>query len=171
MLKFLGLMGVVLASGLAGIMKAEELKTRIRLLEDMENLILELKSQMGYFRQPLLQIFEMAALKGDSQAFQLPGACLGGRGEKNAEISQIWPEKARELYGKSPLTSDDLEIICHRGTYLGQTDYENQQMQFRYTEERLSRQLEDAREVYRQKGSMYRKTGFFFGILAALVLL
>ena len=171
MLRIIGLLGLVAASGLVGIMKASELKTRILLLENMQNLVLELKSQMGYFREPLLQIFEKTALKSDSKAFSLPGACLTDLYEKNGDICHIWTQKAKEIYKRSPLSAEDLEILCHMGDYLGQTDFENQKMQFQCTEDRLVRQLEEARKIYLQKGAMYRKTGFFFGILAALVLL
>lgn len=171
MIRMAGLMGLILASGLVGIMKAEELRLRIRLLEDVQDLVLELKSQMSYFREPLPVIFRKLVQNSGSKAFELPSACVDAIDEKDAEIGEIWALKAREMYRTSPLTADDMEILCHMGTYLGQTDYEHHKLQFQYTEERLARQLADARHIYLQKGSMYQKTGFFIGIIVALVLL
>ena len=54
------------------------------------------------------------------------------------------------------------------GSFIGQTDYENQQMQFSFLETRLQEQLTEAREDCRQKGPMYRRIGFFGGAIAAL---
>ena len=152
-------------------MKAEELKERTRLLEDMQNLVLELKSQMNYFREPLFVIFGRTAEKSSSKAFQLPFDTLVEFEEKSGEMAEIWSQKACQMYRNTALNSQDQEIIIHIGTYLGQTDYENQQMQFQYTEDRLTRQLTESRLLYQQKGSMYRKTGFFVGIIVSLVLL
>ncbi|MBQ8563127.1 MAG: stage III sporulation protein AB [Firmicutes bacterium] len=171
MLKAAGLLGLVLAAGLAGMVKAEELKSRIGLLEDFQNLLLSLKSQMNYFREPLYTLFSRTGKKSGSRAFLLPEACLAGLLEKNGEIAQIWAENTRQTYEGTALSEEDKEILCHIGTYLGQTDFANQQMQFQYTEERLAQQLAEAREIYRQKGPMYRRIGFFGGAVAALVLL
>ena len=59
-----------------------------------------------------------------------------------------------------------MQSICHLGSFIGQTNYENQKMQFEYLEKRL-----EAREESRVKGPMYRRIGFFGGAVAALVLL
>ena len=63
MLKFVGLIGIVLSLGLVGIMKYEQLKTRVNLLEDFLQMILELKGQIGYFKEPLPLIFARAEKK------------------------------------------------------------------------------------------------------------
>ena len=171
MLKLLGLFTLVTACGMVGIMKAQELKSRICLLIEMQNLISEMKGKMNYFHEPLFQIFQRSAQKSNLRAFQLPADTLVEFREKGGEISQIWAEKTNEIYKGTSLMEDDLEIIRHIGTYIGQSSFENQQMQFKYTEERLATQLDTARAEYQQKGPMYQKTGFFLGMISALVLI
>ena len=171
LLKFAGLMCFLAAAGLAGCLKAEELKQRIRLLEELEEMILNLKSQMNYFREPLYSIFEKTGKTSGSRAFLLPAECLNHLRRKNGGIGEIWAQNAEEIYRGTPLTEEDIEIIKFIGTYLGQTDFENQKYQFECTEERLRRQIIQAEETYRQKGPMYRKIGFFGGSLAVLILL
>ena len=58
MLKLIGLLGLVIACGLSGIMKAGDLKKRVALLEDYLQMIIELKGQINYFREPLPDIFD-----------------------------------------------------------------------------------------------------------------
>ena len=173
MLRLLGLVGLVAAMGLAGILKAAELKDRILLLEDFYKMVLELKSQMQYFREPLLRMFERTGQKGDTRAHKLLMGCLAAlhQGDGSEEIGQIWEEAVKGTYRGTPLTDDDKTLLLHLGTFIGQTDYENQRMQFAYLEERLTEQMEEAREIYKKKGPMYRRIGFFIGAIAALAVL
>ena len=171
MIKITGLLAMVLSFGLAGMGLSENLRERIRLLEDMQNMINEVKGRMHYFREPIFQIFQNLEKKGNSRAFSLPIESFTTFCEKGGEIADLWVQTVEEIYGNVPLTKEDREIIAYIGTYLGQSDYENQLMQFQCTEERLARQLEYAREEYQQKGTMYRKAGFFTGVLAAIILL
>lgn len=171
MIKLTGLMGLVLASGLLGIMKAEILRERIWLLEDFMKMVMELKSQMNYFKEPLPSIFLKTSQKASTPAFQLLGRCQADLMEKDAEMSEIWLRNIIEVYGKTPVTREDTERFITLGTFAGQTDCENQKMQFGWLLQGLEEQIEEARNTYRQKGSMYRRIGFFSGTLAALVLL
>lgn len=171
MIKLIGLLILVAAAGFGGILKAEELKERIRLLEDYLRMMLELKGKIHYFRQPLLQMFRQTADKGHSPAYLLLGRCQACLEETHGEIAPVWSENTRKIYRKTPLTPEDLEILTHPGTFLGQTDYENQQAQFAYVEQRLAEQIAEARGLYEKKGPMYRRIGFFGGAIVALVLL
>ena len=53
MLKLAALMGIVAGCGLGGILTAAELKERIRLLDEFFKMILNLKSEINYFRESL----------------------------------------------------------------------------------------------------------------------
>ena len=48
MLKILGLLGIVAACGMAGILKTKDLKRRVILLEDYLRMIIEIKGQINY---------------------------------------------------------------------------------------------------------------------------
>lgn len=171
MVKGFGLVCMIAALGLAGILKAEELKSRIRLLEDIQYMLLNLKSQMFYFREPLQILLEKLSKTADSRAFLLLNACALELWDKNGDIGQIWAENTVRIYKRTSLTQEDLEIIAQIGTYLGQTDFAGHQIQFECTEERLRQQIQQARETDRQKSPMYRKIGFIGGAAAALIVL
>ena len=87
------------------------------------------------------------------------------------QLQTVWKQSAETVYKGTPLTAQDLQLVCYPGTFLGQTDCENQARQFQYLETRLQVQLQEAEEVYRTKGPLQRRIGFFAGALLAVVLL
>ena len=90
---------------------------------------------------------------------------------KQGDLQTVWKQSAETVYKGTPLTAKDLQLVCYPGTFLGQTDCENQARQFQYLETRLQVQLQEAEEVYRTKGPLQRRIGFFAGALLAVVLL
>ena len=171
MIKMAGLLGLILSAGLLGILQAEKLTRRIRLLEDFQKMVLDLKGQMNYFRIPLVEIFMQTAEKGATEAFRLLAVSGTDLREKRGEMGQIWAQNVNFIYRNTPLTGRDREVLSQLGTFIGQTDFENQKIKFSWLENLLQQQLEEARHTSRQKGPMYRRIGFFGGILAALILL
>ena len=168
MFKFAGLMGLVLGTGLIGIMKSFQLKERIRLLEDYLQMILDVKGYINYFREPLIQIYRNEGKKCGSEGFELFDRVRHDLTEKEAEISQIWAQNVDKIYASTCLGPEDIELLKYPGFFIGQTDYENQLARFEYLEKRLVEQIEAARENYVKTGPLYRKLGFFAGGLAAI---
>ena len=171
MLKMIGLIALVAAAGFSGVLKAAELKERIRLLEDFLKMMLDLKSRIDYFKQPLLPLFQQTSSKEDTPAYELLKRCQKELQENHGEIRNVWRREAEKVYRKTPLTKEDMQSVLHLGAFIGQTDFENQKIQFDYLEKRLEEQLTEARAESRVKGPMYRRIGFFGGAVAALVLL
>lgn len=169
MLKVIGLMGIVISSGLIGIMKACMLKERVNLLEDFLQMIMDIKSQINYFREPLPHIFAKIPKKENSTAYCLLKEVETCLKEKTAEIPKIWPLKAQETYKNTPVTQDDMSVINYISTFLGQTDYENHIVHFDYLQRKLTVQIEEAQRISVTKGTMYRKIGFFIGAIIAIL--
>lgn len=168
MLKIIGLLGLTLSFGLTGVKKAGRLKERIQLLENLQNLISALKSRMNYFRDPMISLLQNME---KTESFLLPGQVRRLMSEQGMDISDAWEFAVRMVYEKSALTQEDINVLEYVGSYIGQSDFENQQMQFQLTQERIQMQLDDARNMFAQKGSMYRQVGFFAGALVSLVIL
>ena len=171
MVKAIMTAGFVASCGFMGALKARELKERIALLEDFRRMIIFLKGRINYFREPLTSIAETESKNENSRAFTLLGETGAAFNEKNADMAQIWAQKAVKTYRNTPLTADDMELISYPGTFLGQTDWQNQQASFDYLEQRLSEQIGKARQTYTAKGPLYRKIGFFAGGLIAIIFL
>lgn len=168
MFKAAGLAGIIISAGLLGIMKAYELKEKIKLLEDFLQMLLEIKGQINYFRQPLINIFNYKRQNIGSEAFIFLDSISVDIAEKEAEISQIWAYNIENIYGHK-FSADELDILKFPGTFIGQTDYENQIAQFNYAESRLTQKIASVKAEYMEKGPLFRKIGFFMGGLAALI--
>lgn len=171
MFKLAGIPGLVLALGLWGILKAEQLKSRIKTLEEFMKMCLLLKSKINYLHEPLTYIFTQESGQGENRAFRLLYESFAEAGENGGQISQIWTKKADELYKSAGLTGTDMECVKYPGSFIGQTDYENQIYQFEYLERMLQNQINEATEEYKSKGPLYRKLGFFVGALIGIVLI
>ena len=160
MLKLIGLLGLVIACGLSGIMKAGDLKKRVALLEDYLQMI----------REPLPDIFDKLKKNDRSAAYIILDSLGTQLREKGGEIVKIWPEKVEEIYKSEPVTADDMEIMKYPGEFIGQTDFENHIYHFTYLEEKLKKQIIEAQENYKKNGPMYSKIGFFLGSIGAIIL-
>ena len=71
MLKAAGLLGIVLSLGLLGILKSQELKQRIALLQDFWQMMLQLKSEINYLQEPLQSVLRQRPGNAESKAMQL----------------------------------------------------------------------------------------------------
>ncbi len=171
MLKALGLMGLVTVCGLIGMMKAGELRRRAELLEDFQSMMIEVKGQINYFREPLPDIFIKLGENGESEAFSFLTRAGDMLKEKNGDIAGIWSSQVMKTYEKEPLTEEDLRILRYPGEFVGQTDFDNQIYHFEYFEEKMNRQISGARDDVMKKGPMYAKTGFFAGAVIAIILI
>lgn len=171
MFKVLGLVGLISSCGLIGLYKSFRLKRRILLLEDFFKMVMEIKSCINYFREPLPDLFEKIQKKDGLKAHFLINETQHQTVEKALEISEIWPLKANEIYKNEPLTKDDMELIKYFGSFIGQTDYDNQIVHFNYLEESLKKQIDLAVKDSNKKGPLLKKTGFMVGIIISIVLL
>ena len=171
MLKLAGLLVLTVALGLIGVLKAESLKEREKLLEEYLKMLLFLKSRINYLREPLSEHFCENAKNEKRKAFLMADEVFIELEGKEPQISQIWSDKAEKMYERTPLTGEDLEWMKYPGNFLGQTDWENQQYQFEYTERGIQTQIEDAKQAACIKGPLYRKLGFFAGALITVILI
>lgn len=169
MFKFVALTGLIAGAGFIGIIKSAELKERTELLEDFLRMMLGVKSHINYLKQPLSTISGWQGSECPSKAFEMFDIIRTELCDKNAEIGEIWVQKVEEIYRDSPLDKEDRELLKYPGTFIGQTDYENQAARFEYFEIRIKERIEAARKDYDIKGSLYRKIGFFCGVLAAII--
>ena len=170
-LKLLGLIGIFITFGLIGIYKTNTLKQRISLLKDYYKMVLVLKTQINYFKDPLPDIFNNIAKNNDSKAFDLLDEIRHNIDEKGDNLAILWIIKVEEIYKRTPITKEDIDVISYLGNFIGQTDYLNQIQHFEYIERQLNLQINEAIDNYNQKGPMYNKLGFFIGAIIAILLI
>ena len=103
MLKLIGLTGVIISLGLAGICKSKQMYRRLFLLEDYYEIIIKIKSQIGYFKEPLPELFIMNKMNKNSKASLL----LNNIGERlkndSVGIEELWKREVNTLYKSEPI--------------------------------------------------------------------
>ena len=149
----------------------QKLIRRIELLEDFYQMILNLKSNINYFKEPLTDIFAKSTKNANSKAYMLLKAVYDDLFDKHREIRKIWAEKVSLTYNKCPVFPKDLEIMTYMGDFIGQTDYINQLQHFDYLEANLKIQINQAKEELNSKGPMYNKIGYFIGAIIGIILI
>ena len=169
MFKVTALIGLLCGCSMLGAVKSLNLKERIRLLEDYLKLMLEIKGNINYFRQPLVNIRPEKGSDCFSEAYNLFNGISFELKQKEAEISEIWAKNVDRIYRDTQLKPDDIELFKYAGSFIGQTDYENHLARFEYLEERLEKQINAARDNYNKQGPLYRKIGLFAGVLAVII--
>ena len=169
MLKLIGITGIVISCGLFGISRTNILKSRINILEDYYEMIINLKTQISYFKEPLPDLVDKLSKNNSSKAYLV----LKGVGtdiyENDCYSSDFWAKNLKDIYHNTAITDSDLEIMSYVGEFIGQTDYINHLQHFEYVENKLIKQINIAKETYIQKGPMYNKIGFFVGAIIGVM--
>lgn len=171
MLKIIGIIGLVISCGLFGISRSTNMKIRIELLEEYYEMIMQLKGQINYFKEPLPELFTKLAQNDTSKAYMFLKALCDEIDEKGLYKRDLWAKKLKCVYQDTVLTNEDIEIMTYLGDFIGQTDYYNQIQHFSYIEENLKAQIEKAKSNYKDKGPLYNKIGFFLGAIIGILLI
>lgn len=171
MLKLLGILGLVISCGLFGISRSGNLKLRIELLEDYYQMVLTLKSQINYFKEPLPDILSKTEKNSESKAFLFIKEMGSEMTKKSCNSVNFWQDSLNSFYEDTVLTKDDIKIMSYLGEFIGQTDYANHLQHFSYLETKLLKQIGQVKDLYLQKSPMYNRIGFFVGALIGILLI
>ena len=171
MFKLLGITGLVISCGLMGMTQKIKLNKRIELLEDYYQMVMNIKGNINYFKEPLTDIFTKLSKNCHSKAYLLLMEIDSDISNKRLEIGNIWAKNVSYTYNKCPVTQKDKEIMSYMGSFIGKTDYINQLQHFEYLEANLKKQIEQAKEELKSKGPMYNKIGYFIGAIIGIILI
>ena len=170
-LKLAGILGLIISCGLLGISKTVNIQKRIELLEDYYEMIMELKGQINYFKEPLPDLFVKIGKNRHTAAFTFISELGVTIQNKGAYMRDFWAKKVKCIYQDTPVTKEDMDIMSYLGEFIGQTDYNNQIQHFEYIERKLNNQIRLIKTELANKGPMYNKIGFFIGSIIGVLLI
>lgn len=171
LLKILGGIMIISASGLIGILYSGRLSTRHRELNNLRRHMQMLETEITYGATPLPAAMVNIAGRTEGLAssfFQLVASCLSDRSFYS--FKDAWAYAADSVYSGTPLDWADIELIKGLGSILGGSDREDQKKHFELFYMQLRHQEEKALEEMRRSGRMYRSLGFLLGIAVVVVL-
>ncbi|MFO8059155.1 MAG: stage III sporulation protein AB [Bacillota bacterium] len=171
MLKLFGLGLIMMAGMVTGQLCFMQLESRYRDLESVRSGLRALISEIEYTRKPLPDAWrELAEMHGGAVAriFGRAAELFGSEGAYTAGAA--WVESLRQCSGELSLTAEDLRILASLGPCLGTSGGADQIRHLQAADERLSDQMNEAREDSRRRGKLFRSLGLLGGILVAVVL-
>lgn len=171
LLKILGGIMIISASGLIGILYSGRLSSRHRELNNLRRNMQMLETEITYGATPLPAAMEYIAGRTEGLAssfFQLVANCLSDRSFYS--FKDAWTYAADSVFRGTPMDWSDLELIKSLGNILGGSDREDQKKHFELFYMQLRHQEEKALEEMRKSGRMYRSLGFLLGIAVFVVL-
>lgn len=170
MLKIIGAMLLVGTSTLVGLIMAERVNERSRLLRVLIRLFNILETEIGFHSGLLAEVFHRAAqvIYHPKMAASLEKIANNIGFGSDFNLVDLWDNFLKEP-GMGVLLTEDLAVLKEMGVYLGSTDREDQIQRIEAARRRLEINLEVANTNTMKQVRLYRYFGFAAG--AALVCL
>ena len=172
LIKVIGGLLVISASGLFGILYSNRLSLRYRELANLRRVMQMLETEVVYGATPLPVALCSVSNKADglvSSFFRNVSECLSERSFYT--FGEAWNDSAEKLLMESSLVKSDIELIKSFGNILGCSDREDQKKHFQLFYLQLRHQEDSATEEIKRSAKMYRSLGFLLGVAVFVVLI
>ncbi len=164
-IKLFGGILLVLCGGLLGFGQLKEIKRQLSVIEEMDECLAMMESEIALCERPLPEVFEKLALKyakSCSCAFsEMSEICL------KSSAAEAWSKGVERL----ELCDDAEKALLSLGEILGLTDGRRQSAEIENTRKRLSSVMDKLRRQIAEKGKSYPLLGFCFAGIAALIII
>ena len=171
LIKIIGGLLIIAASGLLGIVYSNRLSQRHKELISLRRYMQMLETEVTYGATPLPAALENISGKAEgmlSDFFSCIAESLTGRSFYT--VLEAWTYGADAVLGQSTLKKADLELIKSFGSILGCSDREDQKKHFELFYLQLKHQEDVALEEMKKSSKMYSSLGFLLGIAVFIVL-
>lgn len=171
MIKLIGGLLIITASGLAGWKKAGLYSGRPRELQQLITALQLLETEITYVATPLPEALARAAEQMGAPAAALFGRIAGELASGSGKPARAaWSEALQWYYPRSSLDESDLSIIRGLGNSIGISDREDQGKHLRLAAEQLKAALAAAQESARKNVKMWNYVGLLGGLVIVLAL-
>lgn len=171
--KWIGVLLVLFSAGGFGIWSAMEWKGRLKLLEQLRQMIYFLKGEITYSHAPLAEALERVGRRTQGPLGDLfANAATGIYRQEGEGLQEIW---CRAVNGLSkgtrlPLTREDLDQLSHLGEHLGYLDVDMQERTLQLYLEQLDLSIDYLRSNQRERCRLYASLGVMGGMLLVIVM-
>lgn len=156
---------MILLSGRIGFAMSDRLRKRVGQLRLLISMLEEMSSLMKY---RAVSTDELLKTLSEQPAFRDSEFLNLFAGERELPFRRAWQNAAERTVFFS---EDDRKILFYLGERLGTTDPEGQLSLFAVSREFAARNLAEAEEEYRGKGSLIRKASLLCGAAAGILIL
>lgn len=167
MVRWFGIVLVLVSSGYLGIRKAAELRRRPRLLKATADSFKLIRSDIAFRLLPLPDTLRHAAQAAPAPLQDVYAALSEQMCTETQPFSEQWRAAFDTLPGFSP---EDQAALCALGEQLGKYDSDAQVDAIDYCVAYLQSVETQAREDTARRGKLYAGLGFTFGLIVAVTL-
>lgn len=170
--KLIGATLIIAASTFGGLLWAEGMAKRCRMLRQWLRILEMMATEIYYGSDLLPQIFDRVAATVDDRlitpAFERMAQAIAFGADSS--VAEAW---VRLIAGLQPeqLSREDGRVLLELGQYLGSTDREDQVKKIRVCQSRLESHLAEAELDVKKRTRLYRYLGFAAGAIVVLWLL
>ncbi|KUO71057.1 MAG: hypothetical protein APF77_04985 [Clostridia bacterium BRH_c25] len=172
LLKIIGGLLVISASGLLGILFSNRLSLRYKELNNLRRFMQMLETEVTYGATPLPVALKNTSNKAEgliSSFFICISNSLTDRSFYT--VWDAWTYAAEAVLVGSSLQRADIELIKSFGSILGCSDREDQKKHFELFYLQLKHQEDAAQAEIKRSAKMYRSLGFLLGTAVFIVLI
>ena len=166
MIKILGLIFVVAASGLAGLLMSSNLSKRVNEIETSILLLEKMQTYLRYSKIPTSELIRSLAYNENFIALTFLKEC-NRKIEQGDAFPEAWKSGLR-LWRDTRMNEKDKEILSGVSDILGSSDSESQMNSLELTASLLKQNLKEALEEKNTTGKLYRSLGLLIGIGMAI---
>ncbi|MHB1391743.1 MAG: stage III sporulation protein SpoIIIAB [Clostridia bacterium] len=171
LLKIIGGLLIISASGLLGIIFSNRLSQRYRELKNLRRYMQMLETEVTYGATPLPVALSNISKKADGMLVSFFNCISDSLINRSFyTVRDAWTYGTEAVLMQSSLKSADIELIKSFGSILGCSDREDQKKHFELFYLQLMHQEDAAKEEIRKSAKMYRSLGFLLGIAVFVIL-
>ncbi len=161
MVKIAGAVLIILAGGIAGMIRARDYTRRPRELKSLLAALQMLETEIIYTATPLGEALNRAAAAGSKEVRSLfSGAAAELNSMTGCTAAEAWQNALSRCYPASALRESDLNILRNLGSALGISDRRDQSKHLSLASEQLKLEALKAEEEAAKNVKMWNYMGF-----------
>jgi stage III sporulation protein AB len=171
LIKIIGGLLIISASGLMGIILSNRLSLRYKELKNLRRYMQMLETEVTYGATPLPVALMNIANKAEGRLSSFFSSISDSLTDRSFyTVRDAWSYGTEEVLMLTSLKRADIELIKSFGSILGCSDREDQKKHFELFYLQLRHQEDAAQEEIRKSAKMYRDLGFLLGIAVFVIL-
>lgn len=171
LLKITGSILVILSGSLMGLVYGEELKTKVKLREEILWWVIDIENEIEYSKSTLYEILSEMLVKLKGETAKLTEQLLRRMDEDEVDsFYKIWKENFNMIYKDTPLKKDIKEFE-NIGKCLEITDINEKLYRLKQYTDLQIKLIEAEKKNIKDKYNIYLRLGMLTGIFVTIILL
>ena len=170
-IKMIGSLFLMVSSATIGFLKADELKIRVKRLQELKRLISLMQGELRFHRAELAEAFLNVSEKVE-EPFRIFLETLAEAlsGYQRESFEELWERETKKLILIEGFLQKDLQLLDILGNGLGYLDLAMQTETLNHAQIRTEEEIVEAKKQQESRGKLYQTMGITAGALLTLLI-